>query len=121
MKTSLKILTVMSILTTSTFTFAGTGKFDSDAFNSIITESLQAESDLREQLRVNAGAPDLKKELNPDFAEKGKRLAGTIEAEDVAAPTSDYSVKKSDRQGRKLYEKSLKRLSQEIKDLERAE
>lgn len=121
MKSVFNIFAVSLVVLSVNSALAGTGKFNSDDFNSIISESLKSEADLREQLRANAGVPDLKKELNPNFAEKGRRLVGTIEAENVAAPSSDYKQVKNDRTEKRVFEKSLKRVSQEIRDLEKSE
>lgn len=97
---------------------AGVEMFDSNEFNAIISDSLKAETDLREQLRENAGVPNLKEELNPDFSKKGRQLVGTVEAENVASPTSDYKQAGKDRSQKRLMEKNMKRVSQEIQDLD---
>ena len=115
MKTILMSLIVMFGVSSAQ---AGVEMFDSNEFNNIISDNLQNENALREQLRENAGVPDLKKEMNPDFSEKGRQLVGTVEADNVASPTTDYKRSTKDRSQKRLMEKSLKRVSQEIRDLE---
>ncbi|MFN7730188.1 MAG: hypothetical protein ACK5P7_13595 [Bdellovibrio sp.] len=114
MKTTLMSLIVMLGVSSAQ---AGVEMFDSNEFNNIISDNLKNEKALREQLRENAGVVDFRKEMNPDFSEKGRQLVGTIEADNVASPTSDYSKTNKDRSQKRLMEKNLKRVSQEIHDL----
>ena len=79
--------------------WAGVEKFNSDEFNAIIQENLQAEQDLHNQLRQNAGVPDLRKEMNPHM-------------------TTDHKVQKTDKTDKRLMDRNLKRLSQEIQTID---
>ncbi len=118
MRSISKLFAVCLLVFSAGTAMAGVEKFDSDEFNSIISDNLKAEKELREQLRANAGVPDLKKEMNPDFSEKGRQLVGVVEAESVASPTSDYTKRSKDRSSKRLLEKNMKRVSQEIRDSE---
>jgi hypothetical protein len=111
----LKFGILVTVVALSQNLWAGTERFNSEEFNAIIKGNLQAEKELREQLRVNAGVPDLKKEMNPDFAEAGRQIVGVVEAENVAAPTTvEFPAAKKERIQKKLFQRNLKRVSAEI-------
>ena len=98
--------------------WAGVEKFNSDEFNAIIQENLQAEQDLHNQLRQNAGVPDLRKEMNPNFADKGREIVDVVGAENVVSMTTDHKVQKTDKTDKRLMDRNLKRLSQEIQTID---
>ena len=98
--------------------FAGVEKFNSDEFNAIIQENLAAEQDLHNQLRQNAGIPDLRKEMNPNFAEKGREIVGVVGAENVVSLTTEHKKVSPEKRDREMMDRNLKRLSQEIQTID---
>ena len=113
MKTSLLHFAITaSLLALSPSLWAGVEKFNSDEFNSIITDNLKAEKDLNTQLETNTGIPDFEKQVHPDYT---RQVVGIVEAESVASPTTDHVVPRRDHSNSKqLFEKNLKRVSQEL-------
>lgn len=119
MKQALRIGILLGIFALSTQASAGVQKFNSNEFNDIISENLKAEQDLREQLRVNAGVPDMKKEMNPDFAEKGREIVGVAAAENIAAPTTNHGHHgRRDDAEKRVQQGNLQRISQEVQELD---
>lgn len=119
MKRALRIGILLGVFALSTQAMAGVQKFNSNEFNDIISENLKAEQDLREQLRVNAGVPDMKKEMNPNFAEKGREIVGVAAAESIAAPTTEHGFQgRRDTSEKTLQKKNLQRVSEEIRELD---
>lgn len=119
MKNALNIFIILGVIAASFQASAGVGRFNSDEFNAIISENLKAESELREQLRQNAGVPDLSKEMNPNFAEKGRELVGIAPSENIAAPTTDHREARKDRAvEKKALENSMERVSEEMDSFE---
>lgn len=119
MKQALRIGILFGLLVASTQSMAGVQKFNSNEFNDIISENLKAEQDLREELRVNASIPDMKKEMNPNFAEKGRELVGVAAAENIAAPTTNHGHHgRRDDTEKHVQRGSLQRVSEEIMELD---
>lgn len=119
MKTrSLKLGISMIIVLVSHGVQAGVEKFNSDEFNAIISENLQAEQDLRNQLSADAGVPEMQAAESPAKGE----VVGVMEEENVIVPTDlRPTVAAKDKSQKKLLEKNLKRVSQEIESLDLAD
>jgi hypothetical protein len=90
-------------------------------FNTIIEENMQAQQQLREELKKQVQAVDskqLKEEMkNKNFAETGRAVLGEQKAENVAV-NSKKDITKSGKSARKsldLEKRNLKRISEEIK------
>lgn len=95
--------TLSLILTLAAFSsFAGTSnlvKTDREDFGALIAEGVEAQKELRQELRVKAGLPELEHHWTKDINESGRVIVGTVEAEQVVSPTTNYVRKAPVRQG----------------------
>lgn len=92
MKTLMTVLLVL-ITTTSIFAQAGTStliKTEREDFNALIAEGLEGQKVLREELRAQAGLGDRERHWTTDLKETGRQLVGTLDSEQIVAPTTNY-------------------------------
>lgn len=90
---SFKMLILTAISSFGLWAQAGTSnlvKTQREDFNLIIQEGLEAQKELREELRQNAGMTKSGREWTEEINEKGPVLMGVVETEQRVSPTTNF-------------------------------
>ena len=115
---NMKVMMMAGLLILASQAHAGVESFDSSEFNSIITDSMKNEKDLRTTLHENAGAKDTREQIAQEYKPEDGRVVGVVQGQEVVSPTSSLWHNQNDKSQKKMMDRQNNRVSEELDSLD---